>query len=215
MRKRMKWMAAAAVAALLVLGALAAASPYLAVRGLLKAAEARDAAGINARVDFPALKQSLKDALDARLEETLRRNPNDPMSALGRLFGPSIVSQLVEAFTTPDNVARLVQGRVPLDALTPALPAAVAPVAPAASAANNATGAAPIAEAAPPAPGPGQGDAVAGGQGGVPSVSMGYEGLGRFVVRVADKKPGAEPLRLEFRREGLLSWKLCAVRLPR
>jgi hypothetical protein len=44
---------------------------------------------------------------------------------------------------------------------------------------------------------------------------MGYEGMSRFVVRVADKKPGAEPLSLEFRREGLLSWKLCAVRLPR
>jgi hypothetical protein len=212
MRKRMKWIVAAAVAALLALGALAAASPYLAVRGLLKAAEARDAAGINERVDFPALKQSLKDALGARLEETLRRNPNDPMSALGRMFGPSIVSQLVDAFTTPDNVARLVQGRVPLDALTPALPAAVAPapVFPPAPGANADAG------TAPPAPQASQAAAgKAAGQGGAPSVSMGYEGMSRFVVRVADKKPGAEPLSLEFRREGLLSWKLCAVRLPR
>lgn len=211
MGKRMKWITAAALLALLALGALAAASPYLAVRGLLKAAEARDAAGINARVDFPALKQSLKDALDARLEETLRRNPGDPMSALGRLFGPSIVSQLVDAFTTPYNVARLVQGRVPLDALAPAMPgAAPAPTAPAAPDANNATG------TAPPAPPASQANATAAaGQGSSPAVSMGYEGLSRFVVRVADRKPGAEPLSLEFRREGLFSWKLCAVRLPR
>lgn len=244
MRKRMKWIVAAAVLAVLGLGAYAAASPYLAVRGLLKAAEARDTAGITERVDFPALRQSLKQAMSARLEETLRRNPNDPLSALGRMFGPSIVSQLVDAFATPDNVARLVQGRVPLEALAPALPAGLGASAPTSSqpqgdaqsvvpgaSTDVPSGAQPSTPSQPPAGQPdakAQGNNTPGGLGGGPSggmdggpgggmaVSMGYESMDLFVVRVADKKkPAAEPLRLEFRRQGLLDWKLCAVRLPK
>ena len=44
---------------------------------------------------------------------------------------------------------------------------------------------------------------------------MGYEDVNRFVVRVRGNKPGAEPLTLTLRRDGIFSWKLCAVTLPK
>ena len=56
---------------------------------------------------------------------------------------------------------------------------------------------------------------MASANGAAPAISMGYEGMNRFVVRVRDRQPGAGPLVLELRRDGVFSWKLCAVQLPK
>ncbi|WP_018607014.1 DUF2939 domain-containing protein [Uliginosibacterium gangwonense] len=44
-------------------------------------------------------------------------------------------------------------------------------------------------------------------------VSMGYEGFDQFAVNIKHKDSG-EPVSLIFHREGLISWKLAALRLP-
>ncbi|MDR3640238.1 MAG: DUF2939 domain-containing protein [Humidesulfovibrio sp.] len=195
MRRRMKWMLAGGVLALLMLGGFAFASPYLSVHALRQAAVNKDTATLSEHVDFPAFRQSLKDNFSAWLNEELRKDPKNPLAAIGLMFGGSLVDQLVDAFTTPENLARLVRGHVPQDPASG--PMAFAPVlSPGAPAAPSMS----VSEAGAAAP---------------PSVSMGYEGVSRFVVRIADHKPGARPLTLEFRRDGLFSWKLCALRLPR
>jgi hypothetical protein len=45
-------------------------------------------------------------------------------------------------------------------------------------------------------------------------VSMAYEAFDRFLVTAKKKQSADEPLGLVFRRDGLFSWKLSAVRLP-
>jgi len=44
-------------------------------------------------------------------------------------------------------------------------------------------------------------------------VSMGYEGFNQFAVNIKHKNVAA-PVSLIFHREGLISWKLAALRLP-
>jgi len=113
MRRNAKLIVAGVVLVLLALGGLAFASPYLAVRGMRQAAQAQNAAKLSEYVDFPALRQSLKDDFSVRLTEELRKDPKNPLAAIGLMFGASIVSQLVDAFTTPENLVRLMQGRIP------------------------------------------------------------------------------------------------------
>ena len=45
-------------------------------------------------------------------------------------------------------------------------------------------------------------------------IHMAYESFDRFVVTVKKKDSNDAPVGLVFRREGLLSWKLAALRLP-
>ncbi len=44
--------------------------------------------------------------------------------------------------------------------------------------------------------------------------SMRYDNLNRFVVTVKDKESPQEPVKLIFKRYGIISWKLSALRLP-
>jgi len=238
MRRNMKWIVGGALLALVIACGLVYASPYMTVQALRKAAENRDAEGVTSRVDFPALRSSIKADLGARLTAELRRNPNDPMASIGMLFGATLANQLVDAFLTPENIAVIMRGRVPDPAVTVrnALPFGLssdftsgkngkadgaAPGAPGASDASGQAGdQAGLTDQANQAARPGENAPAAASdrpRAGKMDTDMGYEGVNRFVVRLrgGSDKPDAQPVVLEFRRDGLFSWKLCGMRLPK
>jgi hypothetical protein len=83
-------------------------SPHLALQGLASAAEARDAERFNARVDYPALRESLKGQLAARVTGSIDTAGRDnPFEALGSLLGLALVNQAVDAFVRPEVVMTL------------------------------------------------------------------------------------------------------------
>ena len=87
------------------------ASPLLAVRGLVEAAKAGDEAALERRVDFPALRQSMKDEMNARLVAEMRRDlgdRGDALGGLGMLLAPSLISSAVDTLVTPKAVAAMV-----------------------------------------------------------------------------------------------------------
>lgn len=45
-------------------------------------------------------------------------------------------------------------------------------------------------------------------------ISMSYRGFNRFVVKFKGKDSSEDPVALIFKREGLISWKLSALRIP-
>ena len=45
-------------------------------------------------------------------------------------------------------------------------------------------------------------------------MSMEYDGINRFVVSVKEKDSSKDPVKLIFKRKGIISWKLSALRLP-
>lgn len=95
--------------------ALAAAyfgSPVLAVRSLVQAAEAGDAGALERKVDFPALRQSLKGQMAGRLTDELRDKAGDLGAGLGGLglaLAPSLADSAVDALVTPRVVAEVVR----------------------------------------------------------------------------------------------------------
>ncbi|MFM0505902.1 DUF2939 domain-containing protein [Paraburkholderia caffeinilytica] len=186
------------------------ASPYMALNNLKRAADARDAQTVNEYVDFPALRESLKQQVTGLLTRRLDTQGNgNPFAAIGAMIGVALIGPLVDAYATPDGVAALLNGmpprgnpgeRPPVPATAENPPAATAPAPePAPSVAGStATGAANNENSAtPPQP---------------PQTTAGYRGLNEFAVTY---QHGAGDARYSaiLRREGLFTWKLAAVNL--
>ena len=101
-----------AVAAVLL--AYYAYSPFMAVDRMSEAAERNDAEALAGYIDFPSVRQSLKQQLDAKVEEVVdRRSEDNPIGALGVAFGGMLVDKLVDAYITPEGMRRVMQGKQP------------------------------------------------------------------------------------------------------
>lgn len=103
--------AGVAVGAVALFAVAWAAAPVLAAQALSRAARAGDEKTIERLVDFPSLRQSLKDELHAELAARMRRDPRMAESGLGGLgliLAPMILSGAVDAVVTPEVVARMV-----------------------------------------------------------------------------------------------------------
>ncbi|HEV3425309.1 MAG TPA: DUF2939 domain-containing protein [Paraburkholderia sp.] len=177
------------------------ASPYLALDRLKRAADARDVATVNEYVDYPALRESLKEEIAGLLTRRVRASGN-PFAAIGAMIGAALIGPMVDAYATPDGVAALLNGMPPRGNPTdrPPAPQATASNAPAAPTDSTPGAAAPA--PAPQAETPPQ----------PPQTTAGYHGINEFVVTyqhgVGDTRYSAI-----LRRDGLFSWKLAAVDL--
>src|SRR5207253_1819428 len=79
-----------------------AASPYFSLWRFTVAIKSGDSAAINSRVDFPAVRASLKKQLIARFAQATTGHK--------RWFnvGPTLIDAIVDAYATPDGIAALV-----------------------------------------------------------------------------------------------------------
>jgi Protein of unknown function (DUF2939) len=78
-----------------------AASPYFSFWRFTVAIQSRDAAAINSRVDFPAVRASLKRQLVARFAKAT--NTHKRWSNLG----PTLIDVIIDAYVTPEGIAAL------------------------------------------------------------------------------------------------------------
>jgi len=93
------------------LAAYTFASPYLALKDLRAAAQAGNAEGISDHVDFPAVRESLKNSVNAMVAKDIERKGDGKYAKLGAAFASAFTGPLVEAYVTPQNIARMVQGQ--------------------------------------------------------------------------------------------------------
>lgn len=110
-----KWIIIA-VAALTVLGGIYFGSPYLAFNSFKDAALEADADKLEAKVDFPAVRESLKSQMNAMMMAKLENDPemkNNPFSGLGAMLIPTMVEKVVDSYVTADGIAALLRGKKP------------------------------------------------------------------------------------------------------
>ena len=95
--KLIRWIIIICVVVLLVYGA----SPYFSFWRFTAAVQSRDAVAISARVDFPAVRASLKRQLVARFA--------NKTSSHKRWInvGPTLIDAIIDAYVTPDGIAAL------------------------------------------------------------------------------------------------------------
>lgn len=103
------------VAVLLPLALIGAGSvylyftPHLALKEIERAARSGDTAALAQRVDFPAVRSSVKRQVLARIDQVAAANPN-PLAAFGSALAGALSEPAVDALLTPDNVARMLRG---------------------------------------------------------------------------------------------------------
>ena len=95
--KLVRWLVIICVVLLLTYGA----SPYFSFWQFTAAVRSRDAAAISARVDFPAVRASLKRQLVARFAN--QTSSHKRWSNLG----PTLIDAIIDAYVTPEGIAAL------------------------------------------------------------------------------------------------------------
>ena len=106
-----KWLAALAVVLVLLLG-YAVAGPYLAIRGIHSAIEARDPNKLERYIDFPILRANVR----AKVAKRLLANATSPYGRVvgddrGRVMIGAISDKAVDAMVSPLGIALLLEGR--------------------------------------------------------------------------------------------------------
>jgi hypothetical protein len=170
-------------------------SPVLAVHQLLQAAEAGDAEALERKVDFPALRQSLKSEMAGRFDEELREKAGGLGAGLGSLglaLAPSLMDSAVDALVTPRVVAEVVRTGQRPEARDIAGRSADR------GADRGETG----------------GEAEAAGKDERLHRAYGYRDLNTFVIKLSRDDRPDQPLRLLMKRQGLFGWKLSGVEFP-
>jgi hypothetical protein len=93
--KLIRWLVIICVVLLLVYGA----SPYFSFWRFTAAVQSRDAAAISSRVDFPAVRASLKKQLVARFAN------HAPSHKRWSNLGPTLIDAIIDAYITPEGIA--------------------------------------------------------------------------------------------------------------
>ena len=178
---------AVVIAILLVLGAAAwvYTAPRRTLEAIREAARAGDSERLAELVDFPAVRESLKEQFRAliaeEMEKATREKSDNPLAAAGAAFGMmlanTMIDTLVDAAVSPSGIAKLASGD------RPAVPGTKKD-----SAGDGAEE---------------KGENV--------SVEQGYESASRYVVKLGNPGKTDEGVALTLRRSGL-SWRLTSVR---
>jgi len=98
-----RWRIAAVAAALIVIASGALwyfESPIWTLKGMKDAAQSRDADALDAYIDYPALRESLKAELTARMMIEARKDKSG-FGALGMAFGSAVMGPMIDGLVSP------------------------------------------------------------------------------------------------------------------
>lgn len=92
-----------------------AAAPYITVHQMKSAAESHDGEALSEHIEFPSVRQSLKDQMNAMFIKEMAKDEmkDNPFAALGAAFAGVMVDKMVEAYVTPAGITQLMAGEKP------------------------------------------------------------------------------------------------------
>jgi len=174
---------------LIVLGAVGFYfTPHISFRNMRLAAENRDAVTLSDYIDYQSLKESLKVNLHARMaDKEQSKQDKDPFEKMGQAIVSAFINPVVDAFVTPESLSMMMRGYIP-----PVNKSERTSEKKSENASKN----------------------KASHEDSDIETSMYYENFNRFVVIVKNKNSAEDPIELIFRRDGVIYWKLSAIKLP-
>jgi len=109
---RTKWLVAVVLAIFVGL-AVFLVSPWWSIAGLVQSVRAGDKYRTELYVDFPRVRTSLREQLNAQIGESIAKDMEDnPFAALGAMIGTVAVDRAVETFVTPEGLRRLMESEL-------------------------------------------------------------------------------------------------------
>ena len=108
MNKKITWSIIGVI--ILVLGYLYA-SPYIVLNSIKNAAQAEDIEKVSAYIDYPSVRQSFKDQMNAYMVKEIASKETDGWEALGTMIASTMVEKMVDAVVTPEGMTLILQGK--------------------------------------------------------------------------------------------------------
>ena len=186
-----------AIAASVVTGCYAFASPWLALRDLTQAFEDQDTRKIEKLIDFPELREDIKDtAKAAMMKSAAIELEGNPFAAMGIMMANAIVDPIIDQVISPAGL-QLFFSAGEMSGGTDGLPENI------------------DAFARDLIPSGAGGDASS-GAGGAQSIEVKteYIGINEFEVQVRNIDMFNESVSFYMRREGLGGWKVDGISVP-
>lgn len=87
------------------------ATPYIVLNSIKKAAQAGDSDTVSKYIDYPSVRQSLKDQMNAMMAKELINQDNDGFAALGAMLASTMVDKMVDGFVTPEGMTLMLKGK--------------------------------------------------------------------------------------------------------
>ena len=87
------------------------ATPYLALNSIKKAAQAGDSDTVSKYIDYPSVRQSFKDQMNAMMAKELMNQDTDGFAALGAMLASTMVDKMVDGFVTPEGMTLMLKGK--------------------------------------------------------------------------------------------------------
>lgn len=92
------------------------AAPYITVFQMKSAAESHDGEALSEHIEFPSVRQSLKDQMNAMFAKKMAEDEDmkdNPFAALGAAFAGMMVDKMVDSYVTPAGITQLMAGEKP------------------------------------------------------------------------------------------------------
>jgi hypothetical protein len=174
------------IAAIAIVVACYGYSPYQTVHAMKTAGENRDGEALAEHIDFPSVRQSLKEQVNVKLEKMVNDDSaENPIGALGAALGGMLVDKLVDAYVTPAGLIQMMKGDTPEDVVADGITSDVT----------------------------GRDGTTQNKQKPFQNASYSYESLNTFAATVKDDKSGDE-ISFILTRSGFANWKLTEIQLP-
>lgn len=87
------------------------ATPYLALNSIKEAALTGDSDTVSKYIDYPSVRQSFKDQMNAVMAKELMKQDNDGFAALGAMLASTMVDKMIDGFVTPEGMTLMLQGK--------------------------------------------------------------------------------------------------------
>lgn len=170
-------------------GAYLAATPYISINQFREALAQGDLPAIERHVDFPSVRESLKEQLKTKLIKEIggRTEGNSwvdlGLGALGYAIAEPMVEAAVNVYVSPAGMKALMVGT------EPAMPDSLE------------SGGAPSTDQTTPA-------------GSAADLQLSYKTPNLFVISARDTAPPEQTIRFNFERSNVVDWKLTSISLP-
>lgn len=107
------------IAILVVIGGYFYASPYLVLNSIKNAAQAGDSEKVSAYIDYPSVRQSFKDQVNAYVVKDMASKETNGWEALGAMMASAMVDKMVDALVTPEGMTMILKGKDFKESLEP------------------------------------------------------------------------------------------------
>lgn len=101
----------AVIALILVICGYLYATPYLALNTIKNAAQKGDSEKVSAYIDYPSVRQSFKDQMNAMMMKEMANHKDDGFAALGAMLASTMVDKMVDGIVTPEGMTLMLKGK--------------------------------------------------------------------------------------------------------